>query len=66
MKMVTIAEHEKQRSYMQRLIAGNEDEIDDDEEACVLGPRTLDKGGSRNHECASAFNSFVRVYDQWC
>ena len=33
MKMVTISEHEKLRSYMQRLIAGDEEELDENDEA---------------------------------
>mmetsp|Transcript_8962 Transcript_8962/g.21237 ORF Transcript_8962/g.21237 Transcript_8962/m.21237 type:complete len:560 (-) Transcript_8962:53-1732(-) len=32
MKMVTIGEHEKLRSYMQRLIAGDEEELDENDE----------------------------------
>ena len=33
MKMVTIGEHEKLRSYMQRLIAGDSEELDENDEA---------------------------------
>ena len=33
MKMVTIAEHEKHHAYMQRLIAGEGAELDENDEA---------------------------------
>ena len=40
MKMVTIGEHEKQMTYMQRLFVGNDAELDEDDEARTVIART--------------------------